>query len=177
MGSSKQGGNGNGKGHRALGEVRPGDAAFLRLGELLAADGWHAQRLGESHVYRLHCTGKHGSFACYAQVRVDLEQLLFYAVCPVRIPEEARLRVAEFITRANYGMRIGNFELDFGDGELRFKTSLDFEGTDLDAGLVRGLVYPAVHTLDAYLPGVLAVAHGEKTPLEAVRMIEDPDED
>jgi hypothetical protein len=26
---------------------------------------------------------------------------------------------AEFITRANYGLIIGNFELDFEDGEIR----------------------------------------------------------
>jgi len=35
--------------------------------------------------------------------------------------------VNEFLTRANYGLNIGNFEMDFQDGEIRFKTAIDVE--------------------------------------------------
>ncbi len=42
---------------------------------------------------------------------------------PVKAPEEKRLAIAEFVARANDGLRIGNFELDFGDGEVRYKRS------------------------------------------------------
>ena len=143
------------------------------LREFLEADGWHPEQFEEGQLFRMHCQGQNATFPCYAQVRVELDQVLFYAVCPVRVAEANRLAVAEFLTRANYGMRIGNFEMDFDDGEVRYKTSLDFEGHELTFGLVRGLVYPAVQTLDAYLPGLLAVSHGDKTPLEAIRAIED----
>jgi len=39
--------------------------------------------------------------------------------------------VAEFINRANYGIIIGNFEMDFADGEIRYKTSIDVQGDKL----------------------------------------------
>ena len=53
--------------------------------------------------------GENGSWTCYAQTREDDQQFLFYALCPIRAPDKKRAAVAEFITRANYGMVIGNF--------------------------------------------------------------------
>jgi len=48
---------------------------------------------------------------------------LIFTVAPVVIPEEHRLKMAEFISRANYGLILGNFEIDFLAGELRFKAA------------------------------------------------------
>jgi hypothetical protein len=175
-------GNGNGRGsslgaNHGIESSGAGQRAFEVLGEFLRSDGWHPRRLGDKLAYGVQCSGRNANFACYVEVRPDLEQVLVYAVSSVRTPEEARHGVAEFITRANYGLRIGNFELDFSDGEVRFKTSLDFQGEQLTFGLLKGLLYPAVQTLDIYLPGVLAVAHGDKTPLEAILLIEGGEED
>jgi hypothetical protein len=81
--------------------------------------------------------------------------------------------VAEFITRANYGLRIGNFELDFRDGEVRYKSSLDFEGETLTPGLVKFAIYPAVQTMDRYLPGLMGVIYGHKPRAEAIAEVEE----
>jgi hypothetical protein len=145
---------------------------FEAVGRFLEEDGWHPQQIAENFVYRVYFAGQNGELACFAQTRVDLEQFLFYVVMPVRTPEEQRLPMAEFITRANYGLRIGNFEMDFDDGEVRYKASLDFEGEALTDNLIRGVIYPAVQTMDRYLPGLLAVIYGGKTPEEAVREVE-----
>ena len=92
----------------------------------------------------------------------------------IRVPSEVRPAVAEYITRANYGLRVGNFELDYSDGEVRFKSSVNFEGEELTFGMLRNALYPAVHTLDRYLPGLLRVSFGGATPLEAIEEIESP---
>jgi hypothetical protein len=117
-------------------------------------------------------TGKNGDLRCYAIVRVDLEEFLFYAVAPIKVPEDDRAAVAEYLTRANYGLRIGNFELDYSDGEVRYKSSLDFEGQQLTSDLIRNAIYPAVHTMDRYLPGLLRVTFGGATPHEAIEEVE-----
>lgn len=83
-----------------------------------------------------------------------------------------RPSIAEFIARANYGLRIGNFDLDYADGEARFKTSLDFEGEPLTYNFIKHAVYPAVQTMDNYLPGLMKVAFGAETPVEAIQEIE-----
>ena len=146
--------------------------ALATLERFLEEDGWHPQRLGEKPIYRMGFAGRNGRFACYAQVRVDLEQLVFYVMVPVKAPEEQRPLVAEFVTRANYGLRIGNFELDYNDGEVRFKSSLHFESVPLDPRLIRAALEPAVTTMDRYLPGLMAVIYGGQSPLEAIGQIE-----
>ena len=147
---------------------------FETLGNILEEDEWKARRLEEKHAYSMGYTGENGDYRCYAIVRIELEEFLFYCVAPVRVPSEVRPAVAEYLTRANYGLRIGNFELDYSDGEVRFKSSINFEGEDLNFGMLRNALYPAVHTLDRYLPGLLRVSFGGATPLEAIEEIESP---
>ena len=79
--------------------------------------------------------------------------------------------MAEFIARANYGIVLGNFEIDFSDGEVRFKTSIDVEGSELTPALIEPVMYANVLTMDEYLPGLLAVSQGTATPEEAVNQI------
>lgn len=146
--------------------------AFETLGQFLQDDGWYPQLLEGKHIYRIGYSGTNGQIAGYAQVAIQSEQFIFYAVSPVKAPEDARLRLAEFLTRANYGLRIGNFELDFNDGEVRYKSSIDFEGEALTPALIRNAMYPAVQTMDHYLAGLMAVMYGGKTPAEAIAEIE-----
>ena len=146
--------------------------AFAALGQFLEQDEWHPQKLDDKHIYRLGFSGKNGQTVCYAQVQVEREQFLFYVFAPVKAPEETRLAVAEFITRANYGLRIGNLEMDFDDGEVRYKSSLDFEGETLTPGLIKHAIYPAVQTMDRYLPGLMKVIYSDQSPAEAVAGIE-----
>jgi hypothetical protein len=153
-------------------ENRNGLQAFELLSSYLDSDEWFPRRIEGKYAYSMSYSGKNGDLRCYAIVRVDLEEFLFYAVAPVKVPEEIRMAVAEYLTRANYGLRIGNFELDYSDGEVRYKSSLDFEGQSLTADLIRNAIYPAVHTMDRYLPGLLRVSFGGATPHEAIEEVE-----
>src|SRR5512134_1603120 len=120
--------------------------AFELLSSYLDEDEWFPRRIEGKYAYSMSYTGKNGDLRCYAIVRVDLEEFLFYAVAPIKVPEDDRPAVAEYLTRANYGLRIGNFELDYADGEVRYKSSLDFEGQDLTPDLISNTIYPAVQT-------------------------------
>lgn len=146
--------------------------AFEILGNYLEEDGWHPRKLEDQTIYRLGFSGNNGQTTCFAQIQIDLEQFLFYVIAPVKAPEEKRLPVAEFITRANFGLRIGNFELDFNDGEIRYKSSLDFEGSELTPTWIQHAVYPAVKTMDRYFPGILKVIYSPEAPLQIIEEIE-----
>ncbi|MCP2729201.1 YbjN domain-containing protein [Symplocastrum sp. BBK-W-15] len=93
-------------------------------------------------------------------------------MCPISAPESKRLAIAEFITRANYGMMIGNFELDFSDGEIRYKTGIDVEGDKLTSALINHLVYANLTMMDEYLPGIRAVIENNVFPQDAIAQIE-----
>jgi len=153
-------------------DVANGLHAFKTLTAFLESDGWYPQQLDDKTVHRVYFAGENGELRCYAQIRVDLEQFLFYVIAPVKAPEEVRATVVEYITRANYGLRIGNFEMDYNDGEVRYKSSLDFEGETLTQILIKNTIYPAVQTMDLYMPGLLGVMYGNKTPAEAIQETE-----
>ncbi len=135
-------------------------------------DGWPVNPIEGQPVVQTGFQGDSGQWTCYAQVRDDAEQFIFYSLCPVNAPEDMRPWVAEYLTRANYGLFLGNFELDFEDGEVRFKTGIDVEGDELTTALVRQVVYSNVIMMDRYLPGLLKVIYGGMSPSDAIGEID-----
>ncbi len=135
-------------------------------------DDWAFEPLENGSALRCGFEGDSGSFTCYAQEHEEKEQFVFYSVAPFQAPEAMRSAVAEYLTRANYGLAIGNFEMDYADGEVSFKTSMDAEGVEFTEAMVKNLVYANVLTTDRYLPGLMRVIYGGIKPEEAIREVE-----
>jgi len=151
---------------------RRAGGAVAALARYLEAGGWAPRRL-PGDAFAVVYAGASGAFDCFALIRGEAEQLICYAVAPFRASPERRPAVAEFVTRANFGLFHGNLELDYADGELRARCSLDFEGERLTAGLVRNTLLPAARLLDAYLPGLRRVALDGADPAAAVAAVEE----
>ncbi len=143
----------------------------------LKSDDWPVSSVEGRTVIKTGFEGKNGQFTCYAQERNEQEQFVFYSIFPVRTPDDKMNEVAEFITRANYGMIIGNFELDYGDGEIRYKTSVDVEDLEISEPLVRHLVYANVLTMDKYFPGLMRVLYAGINPVSAIEEVEGSEEE
>jgi hypothetical protein len=137
-------------------------------------DEWPFTPLEGKPILRTAFSGKNGNWNCFAQAREEQYRFVFYSVCAANTPENRRQAMADFLTRANYGMIIGNFELDFNDGEVRYKTSIDVEGDELTPALVKQMVYANVLTFDKYLPGIMKVMYTDVDPKAAVAEIENP---
>lgn len=135
-------------------------------------DEWPFIQKAEQSALFLSFRGNNGQWNCYAIPKEESQQFIFYSLCPLSVPEDKRQAIAEFITRANYDMIIGNFELDFNDGNIRYKTSIDVEGFQLNSSLIKPIVYHNVMTMDRYLPGILAILEGNLSPSEAIDQIE-----
>lgn len=152
--------------------------AFETLGDFLEDDDWEPEEADAHYGYHMVYEGDEVDFNCYAQVRVDLEQFVFYAIAPVNAPLDKLAAVAEYLHRANFGLRVGNFELDCDTGQIRYKTAIDFEGETLTFGLLQNAIYPAVDMMEMYLGGLKAVMDGSMSPTEAINMAEaEPDDD
>jgi hypothetical protein len=143
-------------------------------------DEWNYEHSeGDTHI-RMGFRGKNGQWRCIAQAREEARQLVFYSVFDSFVPEDRRMIMADFITRANYGLLVGNFEMDFDDGEIRFKTSIDVEGTlhSLTSLIIRRLVYTNVLTVDRYFPGAMQLMFGsQEAPKELIARIEAEEEE
>jgi hypothetical protein len=140
--------------------------------EFFTEDDWTFTKLQGQSTLQVVCQGKNGKWNCYAQAREAAEQFVFYSIYPDVAPEDKRLAIAELLTRANYGLIIGNFEMDFDDGEIRYKTSIDVEGDFLTSDLIKQLVYANVTAMDHYFPSIQTVTEGQRSPTEAIAQIE-----
>lgn len=134
-------------------------------------DNWQYNQDDTIPMLTMLFTGENGMWACYAHAREEQEQFVFYSICPVTSPVDQIPSVTEFLVRANDNLVIGNFALDFDDGQISFKTSVDVEGTELSQPLIRQLVYNNVQTMDKFLPGIMSVTFGHTSPVDALNAI------
>lgn len=155
-------------------ELSPSKQMFDQLIAFFTNDDWSFTRLQGEPVLYTAIKGKNGEWNCFAQIRDEQAQFVFYSICPIVTPEDKRSPLAEFLSRANSGIILGNFELDFDDGEIRYKTSIDVTDDFLSQALIKQLVYANVGMMDDYLPGIRSVIAGEASPLETIRSIEQP---
>ncbi len=147
-------------------------AAFQTVVTFLQNDGWNPIVDAEQLVCHLASLGHHGRLDIAVRIDPESEHAIFRVQAPVAVPERARMAVAEFLTRANYGLQIGNFEIDLRDGEVRFKTGYIFEEVGVTPRAVHNHLYAALNGMERYLLGYLAVASGAKNPTQAIRDIE-----
>lgn len=140
-------------------------------------DQWNFQKTDQKQVIRAGYRGEHGTWVCYARVEEESRLFLFNSLTGLNIPPQYRPAVVEYLTRVNSSLSIGNFEMDFHSGDVRFRTSLilpdniSTEGGNI-VQMIRSLVYINTQTMDHYFPGVVAVVHGGLTPEAALSRIE-----
>ena len=147
------------------------DGAVTTLLEIMAAyfqeQQWTFEQATDRPLLRLPFDHRGEGWTCYAEAREAQHRVIFYAVPPVTVPEHRRAAAAELIARANFGVTIGNLELDFADGEVRCKTSLDVTGDRLSPALMHSLVLANLKVMHHYLPAVKAVIAGA-TPADTI---------
>jgi hypothetical protein len=129
------------------------------------------------HFIQTEFEGKNGDFELYAFAREEQRQVVVYSVCEKLTPPEKRAAIAELLARANYGLILGNFELDFDDGEIRFRTSRTIGPQMLDGKDMRELIATNVSAMDLYLPAIEAVLTSDITPAGAIDEVEASSDD
>jgi hypothetical protein len=131
-----------------------------RVAADLTEAGLSIERGADPSVVSLEASTRAGSWTTYVWVREADSQVIVHGVVPWPVPDASRPPVTRYLTLANYGLVVGNFEMDLSDGEVRFKTSLDFEGCELETRLVRNLVAANLRAFERYFPGLVAVVNG-----------------
>jgi hypothetical protein len=145
---------------------------FESIVQYLQADQWPVLVVPNEPIAVTGFHGKNGQWQCQLHLREEQRQIVFYSICPVTVPYDRRVAMAEFITRANYGLVMGNLELDMDDGEVRYKTSREMSSDTL-AECLSPLLYANVLSFDRYLLGIKLVTEGHVLPVEACAAVED----
>ena len=100
---------------------------------------------------------------------------IVYAVSPIDSDsddENVMKEMADFICRANYGLRSGNFELDMNDGEIRYKTFVDCDGVMPSEQVIRGSLGVPSLMFNRYAPGMLDIIFRDSTAKDAIAKCE-----
>jgi len=124
----------------------------------------------EDQTIRTTLRGDVATYWTAARVEDDLFQVACYS--PVLIPEGSRRDIAEAVVRANYGLRVGKFEMDLEDGEIRFQVSQILDGDAVGEAVIDRMIGTAVNMLDTYLPAFMSVVYANEEPGEAIRRVE-----
>lgn len=153
------------------------ESTFAAIGRWLEANEWTYQEYPDKGYYAMHFSGQHGSWRVIVDLSASetLERVVIYSIYPIFVPELKRQEVSELLTRANYGMTIGGFEMDFEDGVVRMKTA-----SEIDKGVFSDEVFGQLFAVNLsvagrYLSAIYGVAFGNLAPNVAVQIAEKPD--
>ena len=125
----------------------------------LDSQNWHYQHDAEKHIFRLG-------------MRLDEEDLSCRVTYEFKVPESKRAAVTEYVTRVNYGMFLGNFQMDLRDGEIFYKTYGVFSDGVPQNDEIRRIVQVAIRMAEKYGQGFYEVMYKGASPKTVVEQIE-----
>lgn len=133
-----------------------------------------ATRVPNLPVINLPIDSENGKLNMFIHSHEETHRIFVYTrPQDLLVPIERIGALAEFLTRANYGLPLGNFEIDMNDGEMNFKNSLDISDGVLTTKMVQTLIVFSLECLNRYLPGIREVVGGTE-PKAAIEAIDGP---
>ena len=105
-------------------------------------------------------------------VAVREESFSVFAISPINADEDNLEEIAamtEFICRANYQVRSGNFEFDVRDGEIRYKIYQNCCGGAIpNEQIVSENIYVCAAMFEHYSQGIISIIYGGLDAKEAI---------
>ena len=141
------------------------EAAIAALLKVLTDFDWKPrQDDGNPGIYLIDFGEPHTPLAdAIATITTDTERFILYLNFGPTAAEDYRDETARFIALANWKLSIGNFEFDYDEGEVRFKTSIDFAGAELSEKLIRNAISNAMSAMEMYAGGLIEVMSGGRS--------------
>lgn len=125
-------------------------------------DNWNYEYHEDNQVFtgEISLDGPLGSvkFVMFA----NEDHAVCYHILPITARPQERPAQAEFLTRVNYNLAQGSFQLDFSDGEIRYKHRASL--ADLRANSYESISYLlglGCSMIEQYSPGIVAISFGQ----------------
>lgn len=91
-----------------------------------------------------------------------------YTILNGKVESDHIVKVAEYLHRANYGLNNGNFELDYRDGEVRYKTYIGFQGVELSKTTIEKSIFVPLAMFERYGKNLMKLMLGDGVPEELI---------
>lgn len=152
-----------------MSDTPPPSLSFQALIDYIESKNFNHTPYPEEKRVTLSMSGKNANFRFSARITHDDDYLQVTANYPFNVREEKlRSSTAELITRANYCMPLGKFEMDMADGEVRFHLTHVIGELGLTSEMIEKHFMTAYFTMDRYFPAFMQHIHAGYTPEDAV---------
>jgi hypothetical protein len=152
-----------------MSETPPTSPSFQALIDYIESKNFNHTPYPEEKRVTLSMSGKNANFRFTARITNEDDYLQVTANYPFSVREEKlRSSTAELITRANYCMPLGKFEMDMADGEVRFHLTHVIGELGLTSEMIERHFMTAYFTMDRYFPAFMQHIHAGYTPEDAV---------
>lgn len=131
-----------------------------KIVEYLKEDGWNFEEPDEK-VVRTGVKGENCNYHLFFICEEERNQMVLIGFQETAIPEQYRSKAAELLTRANLGLMVGNFVMDFADGDYRFRIGINLEDGKLSSAMIRNFIAITYKMLDDMYPCVMKLIYGE----------------
>ena len=141
----------------------------------LTEDDWHFAFDEEKGIFKFNLTLKSKIRKVEYFIRVASNDYTVYTVSSISADEDdpkMMATMAEFVCRANYGLRDGNFELDMRDGEIRYKSYVNCKNYMPSQDVIRDSIYCPAAMFKNYGDGIVEIIFNEMSAKDAVDMCE-----
>jgi hypothetical protein len=144
--------------------------AVETLYEVLTEIGWKPQKDEETAGFVVNFDPPYIPVAyAYAAISAELEMFVFYLNFGVAAAAERRDETARFLTLANWNLMNGDFEMDYEDGFVRFRSSVAFQEAELSGVLIRNVILFAMNAIERYADGAIDVMARGKSAEQAFK--------
>ena len=142
--------------------------------DFLEEDNWPYSFEEETGIFHFVLQMKSKNINYFVEVRE--KSLSFYGITQMNAnPEDEKLmgQMAEFVCRANHGLKNGCFDLNFKNGEICYRSYLDCDGIIPSKNMVKNSIYCIATMYMAYAPAISDILSGNATAKEAVGKCEE----
>jgi hypothetical protein len=155
--------------------VVPKKSLFERVAGYLDANDWRHDADTEKGYFSMGCRIKEASVRVIIDVYEsdDWRRLLTFSTYPIMVPEHRRSAVVEALTRINYQLVYGSFEMDLADGEVRFRTVVEAE-KELDDAMIDRVLNANLSAADRYFAALMTVTYGNASPATVIDLASVP---
>jgi hypothetical protein len=108
--------------------------------------------------------GNHGRWDWFVQICDDGKSAVCFSTLSAKTPAPRRQACAELLTRINHLIKVGAYELDFVDGEVRFRTSVPIIEQTMPGRAMEYLIMVNLAVFDDFMACIYKIIHSEDTP-------------
>lgn len=133
---------------------------------------WHYHRVGDDPTLLSGFNGDDALWDFDMCVRQKADGVFLLGVnsyIPNKARPERRAACAELLSRLNFELSLGCFEMNHEDGEIRFRTSIVLPAADITSGIVEHLLRSNLAIVDQRLKPIMAVLYANTTPADALK--------